>query len=471
MKDLFENIIDGYSNNENKDIIGIFGNPIKHTLSPLIHNTLSDKLGINEQYLPFWIKDDLGEYVKAAFNNNVLGLNITVPYKQKVMEFLCDIDCDAKAIGAVNTLVKTPSGYVGYNTDMPGLKKAINDENIYLEGKNIVMLGAGGAARAVAYMCKKDNAANVYIVNRSFENANKLADDMNEISIAGSFTKFIPISSESYSKLLQMEDYYIIQCTSVGLDVNDGLPLIDDESFYKQASFGVDLIYNPAKTKFIRTLEKYNVLCMNGLKMLVNQAIFSYQLWNNVEISKDLADEVYRKLYANLYFKKKNNIVLIGFMGSGKSTVGKALAKSLNYEFIDTDEYIEKYMDMKISDIFEKYGEEYFRSLETKILFMLNESVTDAVVSTGGGMPVKEDNHSLLKSLGKVFWLDVSSDTVYKRLKNDTTRPLLKSDNPYEKIVELLNKRYTAYQNASDYVVDVNRDDVEAICNEILKKN
>ena len=287
----------GYKNIQEEKYIGIFGNPIKHTLSPIIHDTISTTLDINERYIPFHITGDLGKAVKTAFDEGVLGLNITVPYKQEVMQYLVDVDPAAEAIGAVNTLVRMEEGYKGYNTDMPGLYRAISSEGISLKDSKIIMLGAGGAARAVAYMCANYGASKVYIVNRTYDNAKKIADDMNK-----AFDKdvIVPVASDSYRSIPE-DKYIFIQCTSVGLHDGDGLPIVSDENFYKMAICGVDLIYNPAKTPFMELVEKLGGKAVNGLKMLLYQGIMAYELWNDVKVSEEISEEVYNKLMEAIY--------------------------------------------------------------------------------------------------------------------------------------------------------------------------
>ena len=132
---VMDSLLDAYKTVQADKRIGIFGNPIRHTLSPVIHDTLSNALGIDERYLVFQVEKNLGEHVQSAFEHGILGLNITVPYKQDVMEFLEEIDTAALDIGAVNTLVRTEQGYKGYNTDMPGLARALSSEDIALKGK------------------------------------------------------------------------------------------------------------------------------------------------------------------------------------------------------------------------------------------------------------------------------------------------------------------------------------------------
>lgn len=308
---IMQKAVEEYKNVKSEKYLGIFGNPIKHTLSPIIHDTISDRLSLNERYIPFEIEDDLGEYVKAAYEEGIVGLNITVPYKEKVIPYLSQIDEDAKKIGAVNTLVRTNDGYKGYNTDMEGLYKAVVEAGMQIKDNEIIMLGAGGAARAVAYMCLKYGAKRVYIINRSFENVKKLAKDMNELAVSMNNTeaetgssntdKFIPLLADAYTEIPHGK-YMFIQCTSVGLREGDGLPLVSDDEFYKQASCAVDLIYNPAKTKFLSLMEENNVPYINGLKMLLYQGIIANELWNDISIDEKLSDEIFSALNKKLYF-------------------------------------------------------------------------------------------------------------------------------------------------------------------------
>lgn len=156
---------------------------------------------------------------------------------------------------------------------------------------------------------------------------------------------------------------------------------------------------------------------------------------------------------------KRNNYILIGYMGAGKTTVGKALSKETGMKFLDTDEMIVKQMNLSINDIFERYGEQYFRDLETKLLINLNESVENCIISCGGGLPMKEENRPLLKSLGKVIYLNVNEKDIMRRLKNDTTRPLLRGpkDEVELRIHNMIEKRDPVYKETADIVIKTGR--------------
>ena len=154
-----------------------------------------------------------------------------------------------------------------------------------------------------------------------------------------------------------------------------------------------------------------------------------------------------------------DSYVLIGYMGAGKTTVGKALSKKTGKQFLDTDSLIVKQMNLSINDIFEKYGEAYFRDLETKLLDNLCKSDIDAVISCGGGLPIKEENRPYLKRLGKVVYLNVNESDIMKRLKGDTERPLLRGpkEEVKKRIHEMIEKRDPIYREVADVVIKTGR--------------
>ncbi len=151
-------------------ICGLFGNPVEHTLSPVIHNTLAKRCGINMVYVPFLVDgDQVKQAVEGARALQLLGVNVTVPHKSAVIPYLAEIDREASLIGAVNTLVPAENGFKGYNTDLPGLYRALVSEGISLSGEEVILLGAGGAARAAAFLCALRGAERVYLLNRAWK--------------------------------------------------------------------------------------------------------------------------------------------------------------------------------------------------------------------------------------------------------------------------------------------------------------
>lgn len=162
-------------------------------------------------------------------------------------------------------------------------------------------------------------------------------------------------------------------------------------------------------------------------------------------------------------------IVLIGFMGSGKTTVGKILASKLSTQFVDTDEYIENALNKKISDIFKDEGESYFRQMETKAIGKICDSKEDLVISVGGGLPVLPINREIMADNCEVFYLRAETDTLLKRLEGDNTRPLLKGDNLRDKIVRLFGEREAIYNEAAPYKIDTDGCMPEEIADIIIK--
>lgn len=284
--------------NGHTEICGLIGNPVKHTLSPLIHNTLSELCGKNLVYVPFQVENGkLQDAIRGADALNLLGLNVTVPYKSDVIAELKDIDGLAKNIGAVNTLVRVEGGYKGYNTDMTGLYRAMQSDGIEIEGKDIVILGAGGAARAVAFLCISKGAERIYLLNRTYEKAEAITKEIREKT---GQDRIVPMLLADYEKL-SGKDYIVIQATSVGLSPNCENVVIADENFYKKIKWGYDLIYKPSQTRFMKLVEENGGRAFNGLKMLLYQGIIAYELWNDVSISQEQAQTVYDALKEACY--------------------------------------------------------------------------------------------------------------------------------------------------------------------------
>ncbi|MEE3470686.1 MAG: shikimate dehydrogenase [Butyrivibrio hungatei] len=451
---------------------GLIGNPVRHTLSPLIHNSIAEMKGVNLVYVPFEVpKGGVKNAVRGANALGIKGLNVTVPYKSDVIDHLVEIDPLAEGIGAVNTLVRTEGGFKGYNTDMSGLYHAMQDEGIVLDGECVVILGAGGVARPVAYLCATKGADRVYVLNRTYEKAEAVAKEVNNALDESLGEKIIPMPLDDYKELLDREKrFFVVQCTSVGLfpDVNSAV--IEDEEFYKHVYAAIDVVYKPLETKFMKLVKNAGGKVFSGLKMLLYQGIDTFELWfedEGIKISKEEADIIYKSLMMEVL--GATNIILEGFMGSGKSTVSELISDKLELELIDTDEAIEEAEGRKISEIFEQDGEEAFRDMETELMEMvISEHMRETVISLGGGLPVREKNRELLKRAGKVVYLRTSPETVYDRLKGDETRPLLKSEDPLARIKELQDERGKIYEEAADIIVDTDGKTPVEVADEII---
>lgn len=350
-------------------VYGVMGDPIEHSMSPLMHNFYARRTGKDLVYVPFHVNRGTVEAaVKGAFALNIQGINVTVPHKQDVMKCLEAIDEDAVAIGAVNTLVRTEHGYKGYNTDGAGLKRAMDEAGISVAGENCILLGAGGAAKAAAYILAKYGAEVVYILNRSVEKAAALADYIN--GLAGRAV-LIPLKLNEYDQIPQEEKGYLaVQSTSVGMHPHEEDVIIEDTAFYKRIHTAVDIVYTPSCTKFMKMVQAAGGKAINGLDMLLYQGLIAYELWNpDVKVDKDTIDTVRDMILAYLHGDvRKDNVIFTGFMGAGKTSAGQFYAKRYHMPFIDTDQEIEKEAGMAVSQIFAEKGEETFRKLETQCL-------------------------------------------------------------------------------------------------------
>lgn len=274
-------------------VCGLIGNPVEHSISPLIHNTVSEYIDNNLSYVTFKVeKEDVEAAVKGAKALGILGMNVTVPHKQEVVPYLVDIDPTAKAIGAVNTLVSVEGGYKGYNTDIIGFHRSLLDENVDIKGETVVILGAGGASRAICFLLVREGAAKVYLLNRNFEKAQNIAKAVNEEYERDAV---IAMKLEDYDKIIENR-FLCVQTTSVGLYPNVDEVVIDDNEFYKKVHTGVDIIYNPATTKFMKCILTNGGKAFNGLKMLLYQGIAAYELWNNVTVPQEAIDKVLVKM-------------------------------------------------------------------------------------------------------------------------------------------------------------------------------
>ncbi len=426
-------------------ILGVIGNPIEHTLSPVIHNTLCEILGINAVYVPVKVENDIVTAVNGLVESGVYGLNVTVPYKQDVMKVVKGVDELAEEIGAVNTLVRCSGGYKGYNTDMPGLARALETKGVELKGKKAVIIGAGGAARAVCVMLKNYGAEKIYLLNRNIEKAQAIAD---EISIV------TPLRLTEFDAVPE-DKYIMFQCTSVGLKPEDELIIKSDE-FYKMAEYGYDLIYNPAVTPFIAKLNELGIPNDNGLTMLLYRGIIAFEMWFGVKVSREMSDVVYAELCKKLY---GDNIVLVGYMGSGKTSVGKELAKSRGMKFIDIDAYIVEREGRSINDIFTYESEEYFRNVESEVIKEMS-TISNTVISTGGGAVLRKENRDNLSKIGHVVYLKADPETILNRVKNDHSRPLLNTESEEElrkRINSMLDSRNPYYEIFADRVIYTDR--------------
>ncbi|MCX8188952.1 MAG: shikimate dehydrogenase [Nitrososphaeria archaeon] len=263
----------------------LIGDPIEHTVSPIIHNAAFQKLGLNYLYLAFKVKKSmLKEAIEGIKALNIKGLNVTIPHKIEVVKYLNEVDEIAERIGAVNTIVNKDGVLKGYNTDGEGALMAIKENGFNLKNKIVAIVGAGGAARAVSHFIVLENPSKVTILNRTLENAIKLAEDLRKKTKVYCEAKTL----DTYSiKESVTEADLLINCTSVGMypDV-EKTPIPKD--YLKKDLVIMDIVYNPLQTRLLRDAVEIGCKIINGLDMLVNQAALSFKIWTGIEAPLDI---------------------------------------------------------------------------------------------------------------------------------------------------------------------------------------
>jgi shikimate dehydrogenase len=258
-----------------KKLFAVLGDPIGHSMSPVMHNDLFSFYNMDAVYLSFQVKDeDLHDAVKGLKALGVGGFNVTVPHKSKIIPFLDGIDELAANIGAVNTVVNENGQLIGYNTDGPGFLKGLNPILPKIAGQKVLIIGAGGAARAIYFTLAKENPDTLDIANRTVEKARELIKDC-PYSVSSRAYSF-----EEASGSLGEYDL-VVQTTVIGMS-----PKIDEQPFVlnnlrKQAVF-CDIIYNPLKTKFLKEAEQKGAIIQNGLDMFVYQGALAFEKWTGI---------------------------------------------------------------------------------------------------------------------------------------------------------------------------------------------
>ena len=293
-------------------LAGLLGHPVGHSVSPYLQNALAKKYGINMAYLGFDIAEgQLENAVKGGQAMNAIGFNVTVPYKKEVMKLLAGVDPVAGKIGAVNTLKLEPDGYHGYNTDMPGFGRALDYAGIAIKGRNIVMIGAGGAANAVLCSLLEKGAKNVLLLNRTVEKAEDLADRFrNDYPNSRIFTAPLIDTEKSagtgalagqssgmkpYIRTMESistDKWIAVQCTSVGMSPKTDAAPIEDNVFYEKIDAAFDIIFNPEETFFLKKAREAGAVTSNGLGMLLFQGIRSFEIWNDIEVDDSFVEEL-----------------------------------------------------------------------------------------------------------------------------------------------------------------------------------
>lgn len=256
---------------------GVLGDPIRHSKSPVMMNRAFEVSGLNHAYTAFHVLP--GTLKDAVAGIRALGLggaNVTIPHKVEVMNYLDEIDEAARTIGAVNTIVNRSGKLIGYNTDGIGYVRSLKEETgLKLEGSKVVMIGAGGAARGVAYALAKEGTAHLYIANRSKDKAEQLAASLQDVC---------PASGHGLDELgaLSEEAKLIVNNTPVGMHPDiDETPI--SEQYLHEGLVCSDLIYNPLETRFLREARGRGAAVHSGLGMFIYQGAYAFEYWTRLQ--------------------------------------------------------------------------------------------------------------------------------------------------------------------------------------------
>lgn len=398
---------------------GLLGEKLGHSYSPQIHR----RLGSYSYELFEKSESELSNFLK---NGDFTGLNVTIPYKKAVIAYCNELSPIAQKLGAVNTIVRRQDGtLIGHNTDYFGFASMIRHSGLDPNGKQVLVLGTGGASATVQAVLA-EMGAKVTVISRT--------------------------GTHNYESMyLLRSTAMIVNATPVGMYPNNGQTLVDLDRFPKLEGV-LDLIYNPARTQLVMDAQARGLVTENGLWMLVAQAKESAEWFLGHPIDDSLIGRIYTELS-----KQMQNIVLIGMPGCGKSTVGKLLAQMLDKPFIDADAQIVKHAGMSIPQIFAESGEAGFRRVETAVLTDLCKG-SGTVIATGGGCVTQPENYPILRQNSRIIWLKRS---LYS-LATDG-RPLSQSTS----VFDLYEARKSLYATFSDYTIQ-NDTDPETTASRII---
>lgn len=391
---------------------GLIGRRLGHSYSPQIHRALAD------YDYKLWELEP--EELETFFRRqDFTGVNVTIPYKQAVIPLLDELSETARAIGAVNTVVRRDGKLCGDNTDFAGMAALIRHIMLSLEGKKVLILGTGGTSKTAVAVARSLGAAEVYRLSRSGRDGALTYED---------------------AARLHADADVLINTTPGGMyPAVEGCPVALDA--FPNLSGVVDAVYNPLRTNLVLQARSRGIPAEGGLYMLAAQASYASALFRGCETSQRDIDLAYQTVR-----REMENIVLIGMPSSGKSTVGRALAERLGKRFADSDALVTERIGMPIADYFAQRGEAAFREREQEAVADL-AATGGQVIATGGGAILRPENVTALRRSGRLVFLDRSPE----KLIATADRPLA-SDR--EALRRRYEERYDLYCAAADLHID-----------------
>ena len=390
---------------------GCIGRNLIHSFSPTIHSMI----GRYEYELRELPPDRLAAFMTEG---DFRGVNVTIPYKKAAVPYLHELSPRAKSIGAVNTVINRNGLLYGYNTDFGGLQALLAKIGVEIRGKKALVLGSGGTSETALAVLQSGGAGEIYRVSRSGKD--------------GALTY-------GQARARHKDAQIIINTTPCGMFPDTDEQPVDLSAFPDLCAVA-DAIYNPLRTNLVLQAQKMGLPAEGGLYMLVAQAVLAAELFSGQPLPECETQRIYDGLLS-----QTRNLVLIGMPGSGKTTVGRLLAKELGRELLDVDELIMQKAGRPIRHIFESIGEGGFRRLEAEIIAEVSRQ-NGVIIASGGGSVLLEDNARRLAQNGRMFFLDRSPD----RLQPTEDRPLADSE---EKIRKLYRERLPVYVDAADQVI------------------
>ncbi|MCR4697876.1 MAG: shikimate dehydrogenase [Bacilli bacterium] len=392
----------------------LIGYPLAQSFAPENHHLIGKYLHHPYPFKLFEVKpEDFDSFMKKK---DFLGINVTIPYKEKIIPYLDEISPAAKAIGAVNLVMNENGRLKGYNVDYHGLKWSILYHKIEVEGKDCLILGTGGTSKTAEHVLQELKAKSITKASHSHH--------------PGSIS-YADLKKEG--KRFQV----IINTTPIGMYPHNEQSLINF-FYFPNVEAVVDVIYNPLRTIFISEAKQRGIKYATGLYMLVSQGIKTYEMFSHTKVEESVVPKIIKDLET-----QKENIILIGMPSAGKTDLAKKIASISDFRFIDTDEEIEKFIQMPIKDYFLDHSVAEFRALEEQIISKISLN-THCVISVGSGAVLRDRNISRLKQNGVVFFLDRSLFL----LKPNKDKPI--TDTP-EKIEHRYQERYHLYLSYADF--------------------
>jgi shikimate dehydrogenase len=425
----------------------VIGSPIAHSRSPAIFAFLAERLGKRElSYSAIEVRPgELPEFLTGLRREaDFVGVNVTLPHKEAMLRLLDEVAPEARTAGAVNVVQHSGNVLRGFNTDVPGVVRTLEEQGCKVAGADAWIWGAGGAARATAYALGTMGARSVYLRNRDEARAQRIADDLGALFAA---TAFLVARAGAEPPPLHLA----INSTPLGMKGASAPGSYFDELRslpFKRDALAFDLVYNPERTPFLALAEEQGLRTVGGLDMLIHQALASWEIWFGPLADARERGDAKEALARHL---RERPVFLTGFMGVGKSVVGQALAARLGWEFVDTDEWVTRKAGMPIARIFESQGEPAFRELEREAVAQA-ASRRRAVVSLGGGALLDNANFDRIDAAGTLVFLEASPQYLEQRLAaNASARPLLAGLTESERgarIRSMLDERRPVYERA-----------------------